>query len=1742
MGGQSMMKIKNTILLLVMMVLAPKAWALETDGEGYYIIRTVSDWNELADGINNGTITGTANARLYANIDGITKKIGYAWWDGQYIRGNSYYSGIFDGNGKTITVNLNGDDATVASDQSNGTHVAPFSHIKNATIKNICVKGTVRGKRHCSGLVSVAEGTNTITNAQISVDITATDLYCGGIIGQGADSNTTISDCLFNGSISIIGGCNAVSGIWGWSGVGRSHTANIQNCLENGTYSNITNNFNSIAIKNSDLNITTTNCFYTRANTTGNNYGTLATGTTLADGTVTAALQNGRPEEIWVQDPVTNKPTLKQFRNRINISKEGNGSISWNINTAPNTSEERVTLTVTPDEGYFLNASDLKVRLSVDGGHADARTRSIPVHSGYETVTNNGNGTFTFTLPERDYEYTANVTAVFKPVTVVLSDNSFTYNATEQKPVLTVTFDGSTTLTTNDYLATFSGESKDAGDYTVTITGQGDYVGTTAAYSYTIAPKTVGLTWSTPQTFEYDGTAKSLTATATGVESGDVCTVTVVSNSVPYYGYTATAGHQRPEYSTLIRHLVDNDLTTKWCPEWGTNKSGVLYVEFHTDELIYPIGYTFYTGGDTSTYPSRNPRSWRLLAKKTENEDWTPISTVEDNYSLEFANIKPYDFNLDVVGESYMYFRFEVSEHRDDKTDNFSSRHQLQLQDLHLNVPDNRNVGTHTMTATALSNPNYVLPEVKTQTITITPKEVSLTWTNTSLTYNGSVQKPTATAGGLITGDECAVTVSGEQTNANTGTATYTATASALSNSNYKLPAANTQAFTISPKSIGSGTDEAAMDITLTGIDESYVYTGSAIQPTVTLTYSQLPGENKTVAASGNYSVVYTDDNHDNVTVDKGGIVTVTGTGNYTGSIVKTFAITSKPFDETAITVVSVPNQTYNGTLLTPVVTLHDNNRDVDLTQGTDFSVTQHKDAGTHTMTITALGNYQATLTADFTIDPKEVGLEWQETRSFVYDGNAKRLAATATGLVGDDVCTVTVNYDKAPYFGSGKYTATRGSECYYLHLPQHLVDGDTLNTKWCPYGRNRIDGVYLIEFNTTESIYPVSYKLYNGGDAASFPDRIPKSWALKARKTTNDAWTTLATVTNDTRLEPINYNAIGYRGYEYNLDAAGESYQYYRFEVSERHTDYGNYTGQDEMQLNELILLTYGQAPIIAGEHKAYATALSNPNYKLPAANSQTFEITQRPVTLAWTDTGIGEDTKLIYNGSVQKPTATAGNLVGEDGCTVTVNGEQTDAGEHTATASTLSNPNYKLPEVKTTSYVIFPKSIGDGTATPAENITLTGIDESYVYTGSEIQPTVTLAYSLLPGENKTFAQADNYTVTYSDASHDNVTVAKGGIVTVTGTGNYTGSIVKTFAITKKPFSTDGFTISIPNQTYNKTDLTPVVTLYDVARGVNLTQETDFDVTQHKEAGTHTVTITGKGNYQATLTADFTIDPKVADLEWSNLEIDWDGTVKVPTATVTNLEDGDACTVTVGNGTATVGWHTAQATALDNTNYQLPADVDCQFEVVRLFTFDSNKEWMTFYFDADFGLEFLAADDYKDKIEVYVIKEVKEGVVHLLSTDDRIYKQTPLLLRRMGDDLEIRAHKQYTELMDPVSTAFTYIEGGKSSLDGYINNDNYTVYILIGSEFLLADKEDTSMAFNEERCFLVFPNSDPSSARPTLRIVIDDGTTGLSEKRIVNSEQFATDEWYSIDGRKLNGKPMKKGLYIRNGKKVVIK
>ena len=50
-----------------------------------------------------------------------------------------------------------------------------------------------------------------------------------------------------------------------------------------------------------------------------------------------------------------------------------------------------------------------------------------------------------------------------------------------------------------------------------------------------------------------------------------------------------------------------------------------------------------------------------------------------------------------------------------------------------------------------------------------------------------------------------------------------------------------------------------------------------------------------------------------------------------------------------------------------------------------------------------------------------------------------------------------------------------------------------------------------------------------------------------------------------------------------------------------------------------------------------------------------------------------------------------------------------------------------------------------------------------------------------------------------------------------------------------------------------------------------------------------------------------------------------------------------------------------------------------------------------------------------------------------------------------------------------------------------------------------------------------------------------DDNTTGIiSTTNYTNYTN--SDAWYSLDGVRLNGKPSAKGVYINNGKKVVIK
>ena len=51
-----------------------------------------------------------------------------------------------------------------------------------------------------------------------------------------------------------------------------------------------------------------------------------------------------------------------------------------------------------------------------------------------------------------------------------------------------------------------------------------------------------------------------------------------------------------------------------------------------------------------------------------------------------------------------------------------------------------------------------------------------------------------------------------------------------------------------------------------------------------------------------------------------------------------------------------------------------------------------------------------------------------------------------------------------------------------------------------------------------------------------------------------------------------------------------------------------------------------------------------------------------------------------------------------------------------------------------------------------------------------------------------------------------------------------------------------------------------------------------------------------------------------------------------------------------------------------------------------------------------------------------------------------------------------------------------------------------------------------------------------------------DDETTGIISVYDSGFMVNGSDAWYSLDGRKLSGKPSVKGVYVNNGRKVIIK
>jgi len=178
--------------------------------------------------------------------------------------------------------------------------------------------------------------------------------------------------------------------------------------------------------------------------------------------------------------------------------------------------------------------------------------------------------------------------------------------------------------------------------------------------------------------------------------------------------------------------------------------------------------------------------------------------------------------------------------------------------------------------------------------------------------------------------------------------------------------------------------------------------------------------------------------------------------------------------------------------------------------------------------------------------------------------------------------------YSATPTYHSG-YTITANSIGYEYSSGfdpvGQLLDGD-INTKWCARkGEHTGSDNWYVEFNTTSAIQVDGYTLVTGGDTDEYPGRNPKDWTLQAKLLDTDDWTTIATVTNDSRLEGKKLEA-----YNYTVTTPGV-YQYFRFEISSNQ----NYDGEYIMQLSEFKLWKNGDIAPAYGDVTVTPTIATN-------------------------------------------------------------------------------------------------------------------------------------------------------------------------------------------------------------------------------------------------------------------------------------------------------------------------------------------------------------------------------------------------------------------------------------------------------------------------------------------------------------------------------------------------------------------
>ena len=519
------------------------------------------------------------------------------------------------------------------------------------------------------------------------------------------------------------------------------------------------------------------------------------------------------------------------------------------------------------------------------------------------------------------------------------ADSKYDGNVHENKPVVKDTKTGATLVEGTDYTLSYKGDTTNAGTVTVTITGVGNYTGSHNV-EYQITKRNVTLTSATASKV-YDKTPLTNSNIAIGgdgfakLEGASYHVTgsqTNVGDSDNEFTYKLNEGTKDSNYNIEVKfgklYITTQDgqvivVVTghkKTYDYDGTEKTVDGYDVSITEGSTYAeADFTFNGNAEVkATEANTYPMGLKASDFTNNNTNYSSVMFVVNDGSLVINPKSIIPDGPDTPDEKKT--GIEVTNPEDSIYDGLPHVNPLTVTDTKTKTDLEENKDYTLTYSSDVINVGTVEVNVKgignytgefTKTYKITPKEYTVTTDSAKKVYDGTALTAGGKIEGIVDGEVVVVHTTGSQTDVGSTPNIYELEWKKASSKNYKLKEDSIGTLTVTEQTIDPGEDPNKPNPNYSGVTinnpSNAVYDGKEHKwsPAVT------DKEGNALVEGTDYTVEYSTSDFRNVT---GTItVTITGIGNYTGTVTRTYEITPKAYTVTTESAKKV----YDGTALT---------------------------------------------------------------------------------------------------------------------------------------------------------------------------------------------------------------------------------------------------------------------------------------------------------------------------------------------------------------------------------------------------------------------------------------------------------------------------------------------------------------------------------------------------------------------------------------------------------------------------------------------------------------------------------------------------------------------------------------------------------------------------------------------------------------------------------------------------------